>query len=86
MRSPRVVRDHQELVDDRNETAHPNGNIFYSTAAALDTKIVEILRVVAEIQRHSIPVIEHCYRESFCTTAMLKTVNIPTRLIKSENC
>ncbi len=25
-----------KLVKDRNETAHPNGNIFYSTAAALD--------------------------------------------------
>ncbi|MBI4986891.1 MAG: hypothetical protein HZC24_16485 [Rhodocyclales bacterium] len=52
-----------KLVDDRNESAHPNGNIFYSTEAALDIKITEILRVVAEIQTHSKPVIEHCYRE-----------------------
>jgi hypothetical protein len=52
-----------KLVDDRNETAHPNGNIFYSTAAALDVKITEILRVVDEIQNHSKQVIEHCYRE-----------------------
>jgi len=52
-----------KLVDDRNESAHPNGNIFYSTEAALDIKIAEILRVVDEIQRHSKPVIEHCYRE-----------------------
>ncbi len=52
-----------KLVKDRNETAHPNGNIFYSTAAALDAKITEILRVVDEIQTHSKPVIEHCYRE-----------------------
>ena len=36
---------------------------FYSTEAALDVKITEILRVVAEIQTHSKPVIEHCYRE-----------------------
>ncbi|MDQ1314106.1 MAG: hypothetical protein QG662_215 [Pseudomonadota bacterium] len=35
-----------KLVDDRNESAHPNGNIFYSTEAALDVKITEILRVV----------------------------------------
>ena len=48
---------------DRNESAHPNGNIFYSTEAALDIKITEILRVVAEIQTHSKPIIEHCYRE-----------------------
>ena len=51
-----------KLVDDRNDTAHPNGNIFFSTQAALDTKVREILRVVDEIQSHSKPVIEHCYR------------------------
>jgi hypothetical protein len=50
-----------KLVDDRNDTAHPNGNIFFSTQAALDIKIREILRVVDEIQVHSRPVIEHCY-------------------------
>jgi hypothetical protein len=51
-----------KLVDDRNDTAHPNGNIFFSTQAALETKIAEILRVVDEIQTYSKPVIEHCYR------------------------
>ena len=50
-------------VDDRNDTAHPNGNIFFSTQAALDTKITEVLRVVDEIQTHSRSVIEHCYRD-----------------------
>lgn len=49
------------LVDDRNETAHPNGNIFFSTQAALDAKIAEILRVVDEIQTHSKCIVEHCY-------------------------
>ena len=57
------IGTYAKLVDDRNKTAHPNGNIFYSTEAALDIKITEILRVVAEIQTHSKPVIEHCYRE-----------------------
>ena len=57
------IGTYAKLVDDRNESAHPNGNIFYSTEAALDVKITEILRVVAEIQAHSKPVIEHCYRE-----------------------
>ena len=51
-----------KLVDDRNATAHPNGNIFYSEISALDIKITEILRVVEEIQTHSRPVIERCYR------------------------
>jgi len=57
------IGTYAKLVDDRNESAHTNGNIFYSTEAALDVKITEILRVVAEIQTHSKPVIEHCYRE-----------------------
>jgi len=57
------IGTYAKLVDDRNETAHPNGNIFFSTQAALDTKITEILRIVQEIQSHSRPVIEHCYQE-----------------------
>ena len=57
------IGTYAKLVDDRNETAHPNGNIFFSTQAALDDKITEVLRVVAEIQAHSKPVIEHCFRE-----------------------
>lgn len=57
------IGTYAKLVDDRNETVHPNGNIFFSTQAALDSKITEILRVVDEIQAHSKPVIEHCYRE-----------------------
>jgi hypothetical protein len=52
-----------KLVDDRNDTAHPNGHIYFSTQDALDAKITEILRVVDEIQTHSKPVIEHTYRE-----------------------
>lgn len=57
------IGTYAKLVDDRNETAHPNGNIFFSTQAALDAKIAEILRVVDEIQNYSKPVIEQAYRE-----------------------
>jgi hypothetical protein len=57
------IGTYAKLVDDRNDTAHPNGNIFFSIQAALDGKITEILRVVDEIQNHSKPVIEHCYRD-----------------------
>ncbi len=57
------IGSYTKLVKDRNETAHPNGNIFYSTEVALDTKVTEILRVVDEIQTHSEPVIEHCYQD-----------------------
>lgn len=58
-----MIGTYAKLVDDRNDTAHPNGNIFYSTQAALDTKITEILRIIDEIQTHSEPVIKQCYRE-----------------------
>src|SRR5450432_1150439 len=51
------IGTYAKLVDDRNESAHSNGNIFYSTKAALDIKITEILRVADEIQGHSRPVI-----------------------------
>ena len=57
------IGTYAKLVDDRNDTAHPNGHIFFSTQAALDAKIAEILRVVVEIQTHSKPVTERCYRD-----------------------
>lgn len=55
------IGTYAKLVDDRNESAHPNGNIFFSTQAALDIKIREILRVVNEIQTHSAPIIQRGY-------------------------
>ena len=44
------ISTYAKLVDDRNDTAHSNGNIFYSTEAAIDLKISEVLRIVNEIQ------------------------------------
>jgi len=55
------VGSYAALVKERNDTAHTNGNIFFSTQAALDTKIREVLRVVDEIQTHSTPIIQRCY-------------------------
>ncbi|HUG11798.1 MAG TPA: hypothetical protein VMM36_12325 [Opitutaceae bacterium] len=55
------IGTYAKLVDDRNESAHPNGNIFYNSAAALDTKIREILRIVEEIQTHSTSNVLRCY-------------------------
>jgi hypothetical protein len=57
------IGTYAKLVDDRNDTAHANGNIFFSTQGALDAKIRETLRVVEEIQTYSKPIIEHSYRE-----------------------
>jgi len=58
-----MIGTYAKLVDDRNETAHPNGNIFFSTQTALDIKITEILRIVNEIQDHSKCVIDQVYRD-----------------------
>lgn len=55
------IGTYAKLVDDRNESAHPNGNIFFSEQSALDLKIIEIFRVADEIQTHSKPIIERCY-------------------------
>lgn len=63
------IGTYAKLVDDRNETAHPNGNIFYSTPEALDRKITEILRVVAEIQEHSCGIILNGYRSFLLDSA-----------------
>jgi len=57
------IGTYAKLVDERNKTAHSNGHIFCSTQDALDAKITEILRIVDEIQAHSEPIIERCYRE-----------------------
>jgi len=58
-----MIGTYAKLVKDRNETAHPNVNIFFNTQEALDVKITEILRVVDEIQNHSKCVIDEVYRE-----------------------
>ncbi len=58
-----MIGTYTKLVDDRNDTAHPNGHIFYSTQDALDIKIREILRVVDEIQTYSKCIIEQTYND-----------------------
>lgn len=57
------IGKYAKLVDDRNESAHPNGNIFFSTEAALVIKVREVLRVVDEIQSHSEEVVTSYYRD-----------------------
>ena len=57
------IGTYAKLVDDRNESAHPNGNIFFSTEAALAIKVREVLRVVDEIQSHSEDLVISYYRD-----------------------
>ena len=56
------IGTYAKLVDDRNDTAHANGNIFFKDRDALDVKIKQILRIVEEIQTHSTTVIQKCYK------------------------
>jgi hypothetical protein len=51
-----------KLVDERNDTAHANGNIFFSTEAELAGKVRDVLRAVEEIQRHSEEIILEGYQ------------------------
>ena len=60
------IGTYTKLVKERNDSAHSNGNIFFREQSAFDRKIAEVLRVVRDIQAHSKPVIEHCYRDFLC--------------------
>ena len=51
-----------KLVDDRNKTAHPNGNVFFRTQGEVDIQIGKVLRAIEEIQTHSHPIIDQCYQ------------------------
>ncbi|MFA5242093.1 MAG: hypothetical protein WC029_03875 [Sulfuricella sp.] len=51
-----------KLVQQRNDIAHSNGNIFFSDQATADSKIGEILDQMAAIQSHMRPVIHECLK------------------------
>lgn len=51
------VGRYAELVKDRNNSAHTNGQLYLNSELALDRKISEVLRIVAEIQSHSKPMV-----------------------------
>ena len=55
------IGSYKSLVDDRNEAAHVNGNIYFKTQPEIDAKIYNVLRAVGEIQTHSHPLIQHYY-------------------------
>ena len=50
----------QKLVDQRNEIAHPNGNIFFSDQATADQRIEEIMQQIRGIQTHMPSVLHAC--------------------------
>lgn len=56
------IGTYTKLVKDRNNTAHSNGNIFFSSENELADQVREIIRVVSEIQDHSQDIIVEGYR------------------------
>lgn len=56
------IGKYAELVKMRNASAHSNGKLSLNSAEVVDEKIDEAMRVVREIQQHSQPVVENCYR------------------------
>lgn len=57
-----------KLVDERNNTAHANGNIFFNSEDELDRKVRDVLRTVQEIQRHSSLAIGEGYKAFLLTS------------------
>lgn len=57
------IKPFTKLVDERNDIAHSNGNIFFSDKATADQKISEILQQVSAIQEHMNPAIHDCLRQ-----------------------
>lgn len=60
------VKPLMQLVDERNEIAHSNGNIFYSDQTAADRKIAEFLKQMDTIQTHLRPVLHECISKFLC--------------------
>ena len=52
-----------KLVNNRNDAAHANGNVFFSTQHEVDEQTRTALRAVEEIQTHSNSIIQRCYRK-----------------------
>ena len=57
------IGNYRQLVQDRNDAAHANGNIFFKTQPQVDTKISQVLQAVEEIQTYFRPIISRCYEE-----------------------
>ena len=56
------IGNYRRLVDDRNNAAHANGNVYFKTRHEADIRIRQALQSVEEIHTHSVPMIRLCYR------------------------
>lgn len=66
------IGNYAALVKQRNDIAHSNCNIYFSTQEAIDDKIKNILRIAEEIQEHSKPIIICCYRKFLISSSNLE--------------
>ena len=57
------IGNYRKLVDDRNDAAHANGNIFFNTQHEADAQISQVIRAVEEIQTYTHPIIGRRYQE-----------------------
>ena len=62
------IGKYAKLVDERNLSAHANGNIFFNAEGELERKIRDVLRVVEEIQTHSKDIILEGYKSFLLTS------------------
>ena len=54
------IGGYKKSVEDRNNSAHSNGKIFFNDVGIVNSKIDDILRFIDDIQTHSKPIIEEC--------------------------
>ncbi|RXQ97411.1 hypothetical protein EO244_00550 [Ancylomarina salipaludis] len=74
------IGQYKKLVNDRNDIAHSNGNIYYQSTDAIDQKIHDYLRFAEEIQSHSNDLIQGCF-----TKFLLESVDIEEREYPDDN-
>jgi hypothetical protein len=55
------VGEFAKFVKRRNKIAHPTGTVFFNDQDSIDTEIAEMMREVANIQRHMHPIILEVY-------------------------
>lgn len=56
------IKPFAKLVDERNDIAHSNGNIFYSDRFSADKKLAEFILQMDAIQKHMQLVLHECLR------------------------
>jgi len=57
------IGNYTKLVDERNDIAHSNGNIFYADQKSVDEKIEEVLKIIGEIHFTSQCIASDCFKK-----------------------